>query len=88
MENFDIPPIYDPITDKGDGMSDTFQLWLGNFVQNLIGYLTQFGIFVPRIDTTTRDRIRTAENGMIIYNTTLNKMQIFEAGLWKTFTTF
>jgi len=38
-------------------------------------------MLIPRISTATRDAL-TAVNGMLIYNTTANKLQVRENGAW------
>lgn len=45
------------------------------------GNFDQYGTVPPRITTTQRDARQTT-NGMIIYNTTTNKFQGYEAGAW------
>jgi hypothetical protein len=85
--SFDQPPIYDPITKNGDMPSDIMQSWLSNFYETLVSYLTSTGIFIPRINTFQRNSINTPQNGMIIYNIDLDAPQIYQSGVWKTFTT-
>lgn len=87
MENFNLPPIRDPITRSGEPMSDVMQMWLGEFIQNLLSYLTSSGIFIPNVTSTDRDGVISPQNGMIIYNTTIGAPQIYQSGAWKTFTT-
>jgi hypothetical protein len=90
--DFDQFPLYDNLTKNGtDNMSD---VWIGSmstFFQNLVGYLTQNGIFIPQITTTERDNIQTPVYGQMIYNTTTNEYQGYiattpPAGSWKVFT--
>ena len=38
-------------------------------------------LIVPKLTTTQRDAL-SATNGLIIYNTTLNKFQGYESGAW------
>jgi hypothetical protein len=85
-QNFDGAPIYDPITQDGSLLSDVMQIWLDGFVQNVASYLSEFGIFIPRITTVQRDSINNPGT-MMIYNTTIEAPQIFQNGTWKTFTT-
>lgn len=74
---------YDPLVKgKEDKMSD---VWIANFaalIQNLQGYLTQFGMLAPQVTTDQRNSIQSPINGQLIYNTTLNKFQGFESGAW------
>lgn len=44
---------------------------------------TDGALIVPRMTTTQRDGL-TAENGMIIYNTTTNQFNFYENGAWVT----
>lgn len=92
MEDFNTPPTYDPITKQVDGtpgdmMSDVFMIWLGEFYNTLIEYLTSNGIMLPPLSTTDRDGLKNVVNGTIIYNTTVDAPQIYQGGVWKTFTT-
>ena len=45
------------------------------------------GALFPGMTTTQRDAIVDPANGLMIYNTTLNKLNIFEDTTWKVFTT-
>lgn len=86
--DFDEFPIYDPVVRQGTPyLSD---LWVGimsTLYQNLISYLSANGIFLPQLTTAQRDALQIPMNGQMIYNTTLDAPQIFQAGTWKTFTT-
>lgn len=42
---------------------------------------TTGALLLPRMTTVQRDAL-TAVNGMILHNTTLNKIQIYESGAW------
>lgn len=46
---------------------------------------TTRGLLVPRMTTTQRDAISSPANGLIIYNTTVNKFQGCAAGAWVDF---
>lgn len=84
--DFDQFPLYDVLIKR-----DTSQLsdvWLGSistFYQNLIGYLSAGGIFLPQLTTAQRDAIQSPMNGQMIYNTTLGTAQYFKAGAWSSF---
>ncbi len=43
---------------------------------------TTGGILFPRMTTSQRDAINTAANGLVIYNTTTEKLQVRAAGAW------
>jgi len=93
MEDFNTPPVYDQFTQNLDGtsgdlMSDVFMIWVGEFYNTIIQYLTSNGIMWPPISTADRDILRNVVNGTTIYNTTVDAPQIYQAGAWKTFTTF
>jgi hypothetical protein len=81
--NIDQLNYYDPlVTGKPDKMSEAWIANVSAFIQTLQGYLTQFGILVPQLTTAQRNSIQSPVNGQIIYNTTLNKFQGFEANAW------
>jgi hypothetical protein len=82
-------PIDDQLikTDGSGNISNSWSNTMTAFYQNLIGYLSQNGIFVPLLTMTQRNAIHTPQNGQMIYNTTLGSPQIFQQGVWKTFTT-
>lgn len=42
---------------------------------------TTGAILLPRLTTTQRDAL-TSVNGMIIYNSSLDKVQVYEGGAW------
>lgn len=80
-------PLYDSLVKSGGKMSDQWVNSMATFQQNLTSYLTSSGIFIPTITTTQRDALTGPSNGQMIYNTTLGAPQIFQEGIWKTFTT-
>jgi hypothetical protein len=43
---------------------------------------TTGGVLFPRMTGTQRDAISSPVNGLVIYNTTLNKLQVYAAGVW------
>lgn len=89
--SFDIPPVYDYLTkdirgENKDYMSNIWCDYWSYFYQNLVGYLTAFGIIIPNITTTQRDQISTPSLGQQIFNTTVDAPQVYTSTGWKTFT--
>lgn len=81
--DFDNFPIYDPIIKAGTlNLSSVWMDFMATFVQSLQEYLSQNGIFVPRLTTAERDDLQNVMNGQLIYNTTLEKFQGRESGVW------
>lgn len=87
--DFDQFPLYDPLINAGrpNYMSEIWADAFSSFFENLVDYLTQGGILIPKLTTAQRDQLKNIDDGQTIYNTTLNKFQGREAGAWKTFTT-
>ncbi len=86
--DFDEFPLYDPLIKRGtDKMSAVWQDFIATFYMNLIGYLSQNGIFLPKLTSVQRDQITSPQNSQMIYNTTTDAPQIYQNGAWKTFTT-
>lgn len=86
-QNFDVFPLYDYITKDKKQISDVWRDFMSTFYNNLIGYLSQNGIFLPVLTTSQRGQIQSPVNGQMIYNSTVQAPQIFQNGAWKTFTT-
>lgn len=84
--NLDQLNYYDPlIAGKKDKMSEVWIANMAAFIQNLQGYLTQFGMLLPQITTEQRDSIQSPINGQSIYNTTLDTAQYFKNGVWVSY---
>lgn len=79
LDNF---PTYDPLVIDGLYLSNVWSDFLATFIESLREYLTQNGIFVPRITTAERDSLQNVINGQLIYNTTTDKFQGYEANSW------
>lgn len=81
--DFDQFPIYDPLIKSGSTkISDAWSASMSSFYQNIVGYLSQYGMFMPQLTTAQRDEITTPQNGQLIYNTTLGSAQYYKAGTW------
>lgn len=77
-------PVYDAIIKPGTNqLSDIWRDVLASFIESLQEYLSERGIFVPRLTTAERDLIQSPVNGQLIYNTSLNKFQGRENGSWQ-----
>lgn len=81
--DFDDFPIYDPIINGGGRyLSDTWVASFSYFIQSLGGFLSKNGMFVPKLTDDERASIKEPGKGQLIYNTTLNKYQVFDTS-WK-----
>jgi hypothetical protein len=91
--DIDQPPIYDPLTQDGREISDTWGQWITVLFDVISAYLSQYGVFIPRVSTIQRDDVLSPVLGQMIYNTSIDAPQIFQVdgthpnGTWKTFTT-
>jgi hypothetical protein len=75
---------YDPLLNgKQDKMSDVWIAAFSAFIDTMNGYITPFGFLAPQLTTVQRDSIQSPVNGQIIYNTTLDKFQGFQANSWQ-----
>lgn len=80
LDNF---PTYDPIIKMGTPyLSNIWSDFLATMIESLREYLSQNGIFVPRLTTEQRDALQNVINGQLIYNTTIDKFQGYEANAW------
>lgn len=80
--NFDNFPTYDPLVKDSIYLSNVWADFMATFVETLQGYLSQNGMFVPRLTTAERNALQNVINGQLIYNTTTNKFQGYENGAW------
>lgn len=68
--DFDNFPTYDPLIREGSVyMSSVWADFLATFMQSLQGYLSQNGIFIPRLTTAQRNALIAPEEGQTIYLT-------------------
>ena len=90
-QDFDQFPVDDLLSDRQGYMTPQWASFMNTFYQNIIGYLTQFGMFPPHLETYQRDQIHNPQIGQMIYNTTVDAPQIYQYNngnpAWKTFTT-
>jgi hypothetical protein len=87
-QDFDLPPVYDPLLrGKKEYMAQAWISYYASFIDTLSSYLSTYGIFLPKLTTAQRNQIQSPQEGQVIYNTTLLAPQIFQTGVWKTFTT-
>ncbi len=84
--DIDLPPVYDELTKlKTDYLSDIWVSYISTLIDTLNEYLSQLGIFVPKVTTAQRDAIQNPQNGQMIYNTSIGSAQYFKAGTWTSF---
>lgn len=79
LDNF---PTYDPVATDGGYLTNVWSDFMATFIETLQGYLSQNGIFFPRLTTDERDALQNVVNGQCIYNTSTNKFQGFENDAW------
>ena len=79
LDNF---PTYDPIIKDKVYLSYVWSDFMATFIESLREYLSQNGIFVPRLTTDQRNSLQNVINGQLIYNTSTNKFQGYENGAW------
>lgn len=88
--DFDEFPLYDPLTkEQNEHMSNVWIANMSSFLDTLKGYLSQNGMFIPKVTTIQRNAIQSPQNGQMIYNTTTDQFQGFVGGAtpaWKVFT--
>lgn len=80
-------PYYDPLLKgKSDKMSEVWIAELSAFIDTLNGYITPFGFVLPNLNQTQRDSIQSPANGQLIYNTTADAPQFWQASStsWRT----
>ena len=65
--DFDNFPTYDPIIKDDVYLSSIWSDFVATFVESLQEYLSQFGVFVPRLTHAERDTIQNPQEGQLIY---------------------
>lgn len=71
----DNPPIYDKMAINGI-VSPIWERWFARLIETLAVYLTEYGLFIPKMTTTERATIQSPQVGQLIYNTTTDSLQI------------
>lgn len=79
LDNF---PTYDPIIKDEVYLSNVWSDFMATFIESLREYLSQNGIFVPRLSANEIASLQNVINGQLIYNTSTNKFQGYENGIW------
>ena len=70
------------MTFEGDSNSNKADIATINANETIIsGNLTASNVFLPKKTTTERDAM-SAQDGMIIFNTTNSKAQVYGGGSW------
>ena len=65
--DFDNFPVYDPIIREDIYLSASWTDFIAAFVESLQGYLSEHGMFVPRLTIAERDLIQEPQEGQMIY---------------------
>ncbi len=87
-QDFDTFPTNNVLVDIKTGfMAPDWKSLMENFRENLIGYLTSYGIFIPRLTTVEIKIIQQPQEGQMVYNSTTFALLIYQNGGWKTVTT-
>lgn len=95
------PPIYDDFFTKDGKITDSWTNWFNSITQSF-GFAIVHDVIadngppikreavavvtVPSFSEANRDLLQNKRNGTVIYNTTTNRMNFIENGLWITFT--
>lgn len=85
--SFDRFPTGDALVKKDTlFMSASWASFMEFFYENLISYLTEFGIFLPELEQSQIDDIQSPVNGQLLYNTTVDAPQFYQvsSGSWRT----
>lgn len=79
-------PYYDPLIKSGSlQMGDIWIAAMSALIETLNGYLSEFGMFMPKLTTIQRNSIQSPVDGQLIYNTDLGTAQYLKAGVWTSF---
>lgn len=69
LDNF---PTYDPIIKDKVYLSNVWSDFMATFIESLRGYLSQGGVFIPRLTLAQRNLIQRPQEGQMIYVTDSN----------------
>lgn len=69
LDNF---PTYDPIIQNEVYLSNVWSDFMATFIESLREYLSQGGIFIPRMTLAQRQLIQNPQEGQMIYVTDAN----------------
>jgi hypothetical protein len=86
--DFDRFPLDDILVKPMSGeMSEIWKTFMATFYDNLVLYLSAGGFFLPLLTTQQRDALIQTVNGQIIYNTTVDAPQFYQASskTWRTY---
>jgi hypothetical protein len=78
--DFDNFPTYDPVIKNEIYLSNIWSDFIATFVESLREYLSQNGMFVPRLTLAERNNIETPVEGQLIYVTDANSPTLPRTG--------
>lgn len=73
----DGPPVYDAVVTDSNQLSPIWRNWFARFVENLETYMSQYGMFIPKVTTTERNTIQDPQIGQFVFNTTTDTLQVY-----------
>jgi|SRR3954463_13644544 len=83
LDNF---PTYDPLVRDQVYLSNVWADFMATFIESLREYLSQRGVFIPRLTLQQRDEIQRPEEGQMIYVTDANTPAVLrtaELQMWQ-----
>lgn len=80
--DFDKFPVYDQAVNKDGYLTTEWSIYFSLFFEVLTYFISASGVRVAQLTTQQRDDLDLVVNGMIIYNTTTNKLQGRENNAW------
>lgn len=66
----------------GVELNPEWEKWFKDLHETSKEYNTPYGIVAPRLTTTQRNAIVTPTNGLLIFNTTTGKPEMYFASAW------